>query len=236
MRHMTGRHEGPAAMRDELSPKVSADWLRALDRTARAVQVPGGTFGQIIEELAVRHGDRPALVGEAATLSYAALAARTNRYARWAIANRIGKGDCVALLMPNCPEYVAIWSGISRVGGVVAMVNTNVSGQALAHCLNIVRPLHVIVASALTDAYRSAVSFLDQPAKLWVAGPLAEAGTPLDAAVETMDAGPLTPAERRPVRLSDRALYIYTSGTTGLPKAANVSHRRVISGATGSPA
>jgi fatty-acyl-CoA synthase len=208
--------------------KPSADWLRAIERTAQAVRTRDRTFGQVLDELAARHGNRPALVSETTSFTYRDLAARANRYARWALANGIGKGDCVALLMPNCPDYVAIWSGISRVGGIVALVNINLSEQALAHCLNIVRPLHVIVASELIEAYRSAAPFLHESVKLWMHGQSIDAGSPLGKAVDAMDGGPLTPAERRPVQLSDRALYIYTSGTTGLPKAANVSHRRVL--------
>ncbi len=47
-------------------------------------------------------------------------------------------------------------------------------------------------------------------------------------AVSTLSGEPLAPGERRPVTLADRALRIFTSGTTGLPKAAEVSHRRLI--------
>ncbi len=219
-------------MQNEPQAKVSADWLRALERTARAVAIPDRTFGQILHELAAAHGDRPALIGETETVSYRALAGTADRYARWALANGVGKGDCVALLMPNCPDYVAVWSGISRIGGVVALVNTNLTGQALAHCLDIVRPAHVIVASELIEAYRSAVPFLRTQAPLWVHGQPNNAGQPLGEAIDALDASPLTPAERRNVLLSDRALYIYTSGTTGLPKAANVSHRRVVEWST----
>jgi fatty-acyl-CoA synthase len=43
-----------------------------------------------------------------------------------------------------------------------------------------------------------------------------------------MDGGPLSPAERGAVTINDRALLIYTSGTTGLPKAASISHRRIL--------
>ena len=43
-----------------------------------------------------------------------------------------------------------------------------------------------------------------------------------------MDGSPLPPAERRAVTINDRALLIYTSGTTGLPKAASISHRRIL--------
>ena len=51
--------------------------------------------------------------------------------------------------MPNRPEYLAIWLGISKVGGVVSLINTNLRGSALAHCIDIVAPKHIIVASEL---------------------------------------------------------------------------------------
>ena len=50
----------------------------------------------------------------------------------------------------------------------------------------------------------------------------------LDAALDRLDGSPLSPAERRGVTINDRALLIYTSGTTGLPKAASISHRRIL--------
>ena len=48
------------------------------------------------------------------------------------------------------------------------------------------------------------------------------------AVLDGFDGSPLSPAERGAVTISDRALLIYTSGTTGLPKAASVSHRRIL--------
>jgi fatty-acyl-CoA synthase len=210
------------------SARVSADWLRALERTARAVRAPDCTFGQILDDAASEHGDRPALIDETTTFTYRKLASRMNRYARWALSAGVAKGDCVALLMPNCPEYVAIWSGISRVGGVVALVNTNLQLKALAHCLDIVRPRHVIVAAELIDTYRCASPMLREQPTLWVHGPHTGPGLSLCEAVSAMDGSPVDPAGRPPVNLSDRALYIYNSGTTGLPKAANVSHRRIV--------
>ena len=215
-------------MQDQAPSKVSADWLRALERTAAAVRAQSRTFGQILDELAAKHGNRAALISDTVTFTYGDLAARANRYARWALANRISKGGCVALLMPNGPDYVAIWSGISRVGGVVALVNTNLSGRALAHCIDVVQPAQVIVAAELIDTYRSAVPFLRSPTTLWVHGQANDAERSLGQAIAAFDAAPLAPPEQPPVQLSDRALYIYTSGTTGLPKAANVSHRRIV--------
>ena len=74
------------------------------------------------------------------------------------MANGVEKGDVVCLMMPNRPEYAAIWLGIARAGGVVALLNTNLAGAALAHCVNIVRPKHVIVAAELAGDLRTAPS------------------------------------------------------------------------------
>ena len=74
----------------------------------------------MLDELADEHGDAPALMSDAETLSYRALAARANRYARWALAQGLAKGETVGLLMPNRPDYMAAWLGITpgrRRGG-----------------------------------------------------------------------------------------------------------------------
>src|SRR5262249_56657055 len=88
-------------------------------------------------------------------LTYRQLAERSNRYARWALAQGLAKGDAVCLFMPNRPEFMAIWLGMTRAGGVVGLVNTNLAGAALAHCINVVEPKHVIVAAELASAFPS---------------------------------------------------------------------------------
>jgi fatty-acyl-CoA synthase len=210
------------------APKESSDWLRALDFTTRAVAQRERTLGRILNELAADHGERIALIGAGVDLSFADLAARANQYARWALAHGIKKGDCVALLMPNHPDYLAIWAGISQVGGMVALLNSNLRGPALAHCLDIVSPTHAIVARDRMEAYATASPTRTTRSHLWVChGDWAD--TPrIDTHVARLSPAPLSSDEQPQLDLADKALYIYTSGTTGLPKAANVSHRRVI--------
>src|SRR5262249_36519592 len=153
---------------------------------------------------------------------------RANRYARWALQQNVAKGDVICLLMPNCPEYLAIWLGIGRVGGVVALLNTNLTGRALAHCINVVAPRHVIVAASLAGPFASALPHLAGRATIWKHGEDAHAWSRIDEAVQLFSAEPLTPGVRRPVTIDDLALHIYTSGTTGLPKAANIDHGRLL--------
>src|SRR5439155_5798745 len=123
--------------------------LRTLKMTTPIAKNPTRIFPSVVDELADKFGDAPALLSDRERLSYRELAARSNRYARWARAQAIGKGDTVCLMMPNRPEYLALWLGVTRVGGVVALLNTNLTGAALAHCINVVSPKHVIVAAEL---------------------------------------------------------------------------------------
>ncbi len=91
------------------------------------------------------------------TLELQELAQRASRFSRWALAQDIKRGDVAALLMPNRLDYLAVWLGITAVGGVVALINTNLRGQALAHCLNLAAPGHIIVAGELADALATAM-------------------------------------------------------------------------------
>ena len=47
----------------------------------------------------------------------------------------IGRGEGVALLMENRPEFLASWMGLAKLGAVTALINTNLTGKALRHAL-----------------------------------------------------------------------------------------------------
>jgi fatty-acyl-CoA synthase len=209
-------------------PSSARAWARALERTARIVRRPDRILPTVLEELAETFGDAPALLSDGESLTYRALAERSARYARWAIEQGLAQGDAVCLLMPNRPEYMAIWLGITRVGGVVALLNTNLAGPALAHCINIAAPRHLIVAVELIDRLTAVRPDLAGAPKIWVHGAGHDHCPRIDSEIERYRGDTRPEAERRAVTIDDRALYIYTSGTTGRPKAANVSHARVM--------
>ena len=73
-------------------------------------------------------------------------------------------------MMPNRPEYLAIWLGLTRVGVVVALINTNLRGAALAHCIDIVAPKHVIAAAEFAAEVRSALPLRAAAPKIWAHG------------------------------------------------------------------
>jgi fatty-acyl-CoA synthase len=203
--------------------------MRGLTLTATIAQHPTRLLIDVVKKIAADHGEAPALLSDRGHLTFVALVQRSNQYSRWALARGVRKGDTVALLMRNRPDYLAAWLGITAVGGVVALVNDQLRDPAIAHCIAIVGARRIIAAAEFA-ATLDAISLDQKPVfDVWLHD--AEPSDPrnMDEALAACSTADLTADERVAMDISDRALCIYTSGTTGLPKAANVSHRRILS-------
>jgi fatty-acyl-CoA synthase len=212
----------------EIQESARDAWIRALEMTANIARHPATTLPILVEELADKFEIAPALISERQTLSYRALADRANYYALWALRQNLAFGDVFCLLMQNSPEYFAIWLGITKVGGIVSLINTRLTASSLAHSIKTVAPKHVIADTELAERVTLILPQLPSSLKLWVHRGNAERFCTLeDKAGSCADRPHLSLAAQSPT-LKDRALYIYTSGTTGLPKAAVVSHFRLM--------
>jgi fatty-acyl-CoA synthase len=220
----------PARHPVQANESALRDWVRALEATAPIAAKPRRLLYHAVAECAQTRPDAPALIAAAGgeTLSYGTLVARADRYARWARDQGLAKGETVCLIMPNRPEYIAIWLGLSSAGIVVALINTELRGHSLAHCIDIVTPKHVIVAAECAVQLASATAQLISQPTVWMHGENDGGYARIDHAIERYRGEPAASGEYTPVTINDRALLIYTSGTTGLPKAANVSHRRLL--------
>ena len=206
------------AVSPPLSEKPSRAWLAALEVVAQATKNPHRILPRAVEEWGERYGEKPALISARETLSFADLARRKAVYARWALERGLAKGEAVALMMRNRPDYFALWLGLSEVGVVAALVSPDLAAPALAHALKVSRAKLLIVDPALLDVARTVeIEVLPH-----------EGAGSLQGALKDISDAPLAENERREVTLDDRALRIFTSGTTGMPKAAEVSHRRIM--------
>jgi fatty-acyl-CoA synthase len=219
----------PNSQAAAVAPGESANkaWLRALELTGRIARAPDRVLSQVVEEQALVRPEAPALLADAEQLTYGDLAAQLRRYARWALAQGLRKGEPVALMAHNHPGYMAAWLGLSSVGVVVALINPSLRGEALAHCLAAASPSRLLVTDEFAQAAGEAAARLAAPPETWLLGP--GEGRRLEPVLAALPDAPLTAEERRDVGVRDGALLIYTSGTTGLPKAARVSHHRIMS-------
>jgi len=208
-------------------PSASKAWSRALALTAPIAANPYRILPVVLEELAQKFENAPAVLADGESLTYRGLISRSHQYSRWALANGVSKGDVVCLLMSNRPEYLAVWLGVTAVGGVVALLNTNLTGGSLAHGIRIVSPRRIVVEDVLADQLADALPS-SRDSLVWSYGENNRDFPRIDTALVDFSSTPLEPNECRSVSIDDRALFIYTSGTTGMPKAATVSHARLM--------
>ena len=206
--------------------------MRGYERVAKFARDLPYTAADRLEERAVDAGDEPFILFEDQSISYAQMNARANRVANAATAAGLGKGDVVALLMLNRPEFVMMWLGLAKAGIVTALLNTTATGDVLVHALRQVGAKALIVGSEL------AATVAGMPADTLPALILEQSETgadrstngwrDLDAAMAQASDANLDRPARAGVIMSDPLYLIFTSGTTGLPKAAKMSHMRYL--------
>ena len=176
-------------------------------------------------------GDQTAIIFEGQEIGWTGFNALCNQYAH-TLANRgLSRGDTASVIMENRIEFLAVIVALNKLGVTGALINTNLRGRPLQHCISITNSKTCIFGEELGDALNEVKSELplnegddyvfvgdsgDEPAPNWAVDLRSESA---DAASENL---PITDE----LTLGDNALYIFTSGTTGLPKAAVLSNRR----------
>ena len=178
--------------------------------------------GDILAAAAARFPGKPAIIQGGDRLSYRALDEAANRFAHGLIDARIGRGDRVAILSGNRPEYAVAYFGIARAGAVSAHLSTRYLAGEIAHALRLVEARLVVAEAAYAGTVRGLRDEVPGLADIVVIGDAAGGGeTPWRRFVaDRPDADP-----GLPLAVDDPASITFTGGTTGLPKGALLTHR-----------
>ena len=207
------------------------------------------TMGGLLEEMAQRYPDRPALVFEGTTFSYHELNERANALAKGMLRLGIGRGDKVALLASNRPEWLFVCFAALRIGAVLCPLNTWYKraelDYALGHCearllltmdhflrqdfaadFEALMPELGVARDGRLHAARypslEGVVFLGQrglPGAMGIAGLEALGREVSDAALAAAIAK---------VRPDDLCYILYTSGSTAAPKGVMLQHYGIV--------
>jgi citronellyl-CoA synthetase len=190
-------------------------------------------FAARVENTAARFPEHNAVIFEGQTLSWSELNARANQYAVALQAQGLVRGDTVSLVMENRIEFLTTLIALNKLGIIAALINTNLTGRALIHCIEITRSRICIFGEERLGAISQVQS---DPAMagmenwLFVADGSKEKcpswALALDEEARGKDRANLPQTGQN--TLADTALYIYTSGTTGLPKASVITNRRFL--------
>jgi 4-coumarate--CoA ligase len=186
------------------------------------VEIPDLPLTEYVLENAARLGDKPALIDgpTGRTITYAGLAGAARSFAGGLTAAGFGKGDVLALMSPNIPEYAVIFHGVALVGGVITTINPTYTHQE--------------VHKQLVDS--GATIMVTIPMFLEVAAE-GSVGTSIRETYVLGEADgvrPITelfgaPVEQTPVTSDDLVVLPYSSGTTGINKGVMLTHGNLVS-------
>jgi len=210
--------------------KRETQYVSGLLRMLRAVKdVDADGDNLIADELEARvdaFGSNLAFIEDDKQLTYDDMEIYANRVAAWALSLGRQAGDTIAVFVRNRAEYVPIWFGLSKVGVIPALLNYQLAGPALAHCLNISEAKHLILDHEMHGQWETAQPDLKSDIQAYAAFGDVEGLPRFDEAI--MEHVPNRPAKsaRKGIKAADQGMKMFTSGTTGLPKAAKVTHVR----------
>ncbi|XP_076270843.1 fatty acid transport protein 1 [Rhynchophorus ferrugineus] len=212
--------------------------LRALIKYIRLlIQVKSyhrsdASLAEIFHKLVKKYPNKPAIIFEGQEWTFAQVDEYSNKIANVFKSHGYKKGDCVALFLENKPEFVCTWLGLSKIGVITALINTNLRLSSLVHSLTIVKSQAIIFGAELSEAVTEILDKIESKVALYQINCNNNASTQderfenLDALIK--DAASTAPDVKDNLRQHDHLVYIYTSGTTGLPKAAVISTSRYI--------
>ncbi|WP_091227817.1 long-chain-fatty-acid--CoA ligase [Microbacterium sp. 3J1] len=233
-----------------VNPYDSRPWLDSYaDGVPAEIETPTQTLPEMLSASVATYGRRPALEFFGAVTTYRELGALIARAAEGLRRLGVGKGDRVALVLPNCPQHVVAFYAALRLGAIVVEHNPLYTARELRHQFedheakvaivwdktvdtiadfpSDLRVEHIVSVDITAAMPLSTRLLLRMPvpkarasrAKL-TGAPAARRAIPWKKLV---DHRPLSRRVEGP-ELGDTALLQYTSGTTGDPKGAILTH------------
>jgi acyl-CoA synthetase (AMP-forming)/AMP-acid ligase II len=188
------------------------------------LEVPEQDVTSFVLERAAERGDKPALIDGASgrAISYVELDTATRALASGLAERGFGKGDALAIYMPNLPEYAVAFHGVARAGGRATTVNPLYTARELEHQLRDSGARILLTVPPFLDVATEAAGAAGG-ADVFVVGE-AEGARPVTELMGDPEAAPDVPID--PSR--DLAVLPYSSGTTGLPKGVMLTHSNLV--------
>lgn len=189
------------------------------------------SLGALLEERAANSGNRPFLTMAGARLTFAEFNREVNRVAHGMSALGVGRGDPVALMLPNCLQFLLASYALKKLGAIEVTINRAFRGPGLVHVLNQAPAELLITGEDDIDAIGDVLDQLTHVRSILVVGDAA-VGSIAAAGLEVLSfESVLTDREDNPgyaVDDKETASVLFTSGTTGRSKGCMLSHRYAV--------
>lgn len=159
------------------------------------------------------------------TLSYELLDLNVGKVAAYLQEEGLSFQDRVAILLPNCPEFVTAYFGVLRCAGIVVPINPLFKGEEVKYIFNDSQISMVITSQSFLPIIESIWKYIPTLKKVIVVGGESNGDT---IAYEDIISSMKPVGSDVEVEPDTIAACLYTSGTTGRPKGALLSHDNLI--------
>jgi crotonobetaine/carnitine-CoA ligase len=185
-------------------------------------------LARVLEKRASEGGDKIFLRFRDREFTYATTSTNANRIANGLIDMGISKGDRVCIMLPNCPEFLFTWFGITKMGAIEVPINTAFKGDLLQYIINNCEAETLVVDQQFLDRIEFVADELKMLKKIVVLSKEGSKETKLSSKFRCTSFHELlsSPASepRRDIKYYDPLAIMYTSGTTGPSKGVVVPH------------
>ncbi|CAF0866595.1 unnamed protein product [Adineta ricciae] len=196
-------------------------------------------FIEIFRGNVKQYQSKACLILDDKSLSFQQIEDLTNQLANFFSAEGFKHGDIIALILENSLEYPCVWVGMSKIGCITALINTNLRGKPLIHSISTVNAKSVITSTHILSEIENELNELGIN-KVYLFDPKEsittnETSTSFESIqlYDQLQVCSTQPPKPLPYDLKHPVFYIFTSGTTGLPKAAVIKHSRFLLGTFG---
>ena len=225
---------GPEARLDRNSSLWLSEIKGLKSRVKRGLMIRSMNTAWWVKRQSELNPQKKALIFEGEVLTYAQLHKRACRAACWLNDLGLKKGDRLALLLDNCPEFISLYLAASRLGLICVPLNYRLTPPELDYILRHSRPVLLVFAAGFEDRLAPLKLNRTRPPML-----LSRVGAPekedeLKGEVLDFQAGalsfqgcqPFSGLSLGPSDPDEPQVIMYTSGTTGRPKGAVLTHRK----------
>jgi cyclohexanecarboxylate-CoA ligase/acyl-CoA synthetase len=190
------------------------------------------TLPDWLDRNVVARGDNAALATVVGTIAYCELSDRAGKLATALGRIGIGRGDIVAVHLPNIPEFVVAWLAINARGAIMQTIHLPYGLREIEHLLTHSGAKAAIALGTAKNQSRAS-ELVELRGKIRSLNHVISTGRQVEGALEfaAMESATDGAAGRMPVTADDRYLLLYTSGTTSAPKGVSVTYNHFLSNA-----